>query len=82
MADKKLDNKKYVFTLLTAFVKKNGGEIRLSAEELAEVSSKDVVSLLYDTKSGEIVLRTQDYSNLDDLAALLSPRKKDKDYEN
>ena len=79
---KNLSDKKYIFTLLTALVKKSGGELRLSADELAEVTSKDVVSLLYDTKTSEIVLRTQDYTSLGDLASLLSPKKKDKDYEN
>ena len=82
MSAKKLSDKKYIFTLLTAFVKKNGGELRLSADDLAAVSSNDIVSLLYDTKSNEIVLRTQDDGSLDDLAALLSPRKKDEGYEN
>ena len=56
----KLNDNKYVFTLLTALVKRAGGEVRLSEVEVMAVTTQDVVSLLYDKETKEIVLRAAD----------------------
>lgn len=56
--EKNLSNYDYVFALLIALVKREGGEIRLSQKEIEAANNKDVVSLLYDSGSNEILLRT------------------------
>jgi len=56
----KLGDNKYVFTLLTALIKRSGGEIRLHEDVLISVTKEDVVTLLYDKKTNEIVLRVSD----------------------
>jgi len=65
--DQKLDNKEYVFTLLTAIIKKHGGEIRLTEDVIRQVYNSDVISLLWDEQSKEVVLRstttTPDYTS-------------------
>ena len=66
-----LKNKEYAFTLLTALVKRAGGEVRLSESELATVTKKDVVALYWDQKTDEIVLKVN--------SVLLTP---DGGYEN
>ena len=44
----KLSDNKYVFTLLTALIKREGGELRLAEGDLLSVTKEDVVTLLYD----------------------------------
>ena len=56
----KLSDSKYVFTLLTAVVKKAGGEIRIPDDVLTSVTVHDVVTLLYDKNTNEVVLRVAD----------------------
>jgi hypothetical protein len=53
----KLSDKEYIFTLLTALVKRAGGELRITEKEMGTVVRSDVVSLLWDDKNKEIVIR-------------------------
>jgi hypothetical protein len=46
-----------LMTILTALVKKSGGEVRITDGELMSVTEYDVVSLYYDKKLGEMVLK-------------------------
>ena len=55
-----LKSKEYVFTLLTALVKKSGGEVRISEEDLCKVTKQDLVTLLWDNTTNEVVLQTVD----------------------
>ena len=43
MGYKRLDDSQWLFTVLTALVKKNGGELKITEETVLEVSKKDVV---------------------------------------
>lgn len=53
-----LNDKQYIFTLLTALVKRSKGqEIRITEEELIEVTKLDAVALMWDPETSEIVLR-------------------------
>lgn len=61
MSEKNLKNKDYVFTLLTAVVKKEGGEVRLTEEEMCRVTKQDVVKLLWDQKKNEVVIQVADF---------------------
>ena len=57
---KSLQSSEYVLTLLTACIKKNDGEIKLTEEELAIVAKTDLVGMFYDTKTEELILRIVD----------------------
>ena len=57
---KTLTNNDYVLTLLTAHVKKNGGEITLTEEEMIAVEKTDLIGMFYDTKKEELILRIVD----------------------
>ena len=53
-----LSDKQYIFTLLTALVKRDPNqEIRISEEELAQVTKRDAVALMWDPNTSEIVLK-------------------------
>lgn len=53
-----LKDDQFMLTLLTALVKREGGEIRISEETMIEVTTTDIVTLGWDTKTSEIVLKT------------------------
>tara|TARA_R100001129_G_C5296779_1_gene241326 strand:- start:70 stop:279 length:210 start_codon:yes stop_codon:yes gene_type:complete len=51
-----LNNKEVLIFLIGALVKKNGGTLRISKEEVLDVKSKDILTLAYDKQKEEIVL--------------------------
>ena len=51
-----LSDPKYLTTLVTALVKKFGGEIRISQAEMVDVRLSDLVSMYYDVGTNEIIL--------------------------
>lgn len=55
--EQNLDNKEYIFVLLTSLIKREGGELRISEEQILNVYNSDVVTLLWDGNSREIVLQ-------------------------
>jgi hypothetical protein len=61
MTEKNLKNKDYIFTLLTALIKKAGGEIRISESEMHAVTKTDVVTMLWDQSSQSVVLQTSGF---------------------
>ena len=58
MSSKK-NSKDYAFTLLTALVKRAGGEVRISEDELISVTKKDAVMLYWDKATNEFVLKVE-----------------------
>ena len=53
-----LDDKEMLFTLLTEFVKKNGGKIKISEDEMDSVTTQDMMMMYYDQNNKEIILST------------------------
>ena len=51
-----LNNKDMLFTLLTALVKKSGGEIRIAESEMDSVTKSDMMMMYYDKSAKEIIL--------------------------
>jgi len=51
-----LNNEQMLFTILTALVKKSGGEIRITENEMDSVTTKDMVMMYYDKNNKEIIL--------------------------
>jgi hypothetical protein len=52
-----LNDKEYIFALLTSLIRREGGELRITEQQILNVLSTDVVTLLWDEKSREIVLQ-------------------------
>tara|TARA_R100001082_G_C4317154_1_gene139440 strand:+ start:154 stop:408 length:255 start_codon:yes stop_codon:yes gene_type:complete len=83
MPQKKLDDKEYIFAMLATLVKREGGEIRLSEDEIAAVSKEDIIALMYDTRTGEIVLRLKEHkATITDLLSSAIAKSKGDKYEN
>ena len=51
-----LNNRDMLFTLLTALVKKNDGEIRISEDEMDAVTKKDMMMMYYNKETEEVIL--------------------------
>ena len=51
-----LSDPKYLFTLLTALVKKEGGRIEITEEDMVKVTREDMVTLSYDREERKIIL--------------------------
>ena len=51
-----LTDESMLFTLLTAIVKKSGGEIRISEDEMDSVTKKDMMMMYYDKSNKEVIL--------------------------
>ena len=55
-----LNNKEVLIFLIGALVKKNGGTLRISKDEVLDVKSKDILTLAYYKQKEEIVLMSVD----------------------
>tara|TARA_B100002019_G_C20972755_1_gene451940 strand:- start:344 stop:586 length:243 start_codon:yes stop_codon:yes gene_type:complete len=54
---KYLQDPDYLFSILTAIVKKNNGKITISEKELKDVSKGDLIGMYYEPKTGNFVLK-------------------------
>ena len=54
-----LRNRDHLFTFLIAIAKRNGGEIRLTEDEIIKVQKSDLMSLTYDIENKELVFIVQ-----------------------
>ena len=52
-----LGDARYLLVLLTAIVKKEGGELILSQDELTAVVANDLITMMADVKTKNIILR-------------------------
>ena len=58
--NKYLNDSEYLFSILTALVKRNDGKIKITEEELKEVSRGDLIGLYFEPSTNAIVLKTID----------------------
>jgi hypothetical protein len=54
---KYLQDPEYLFSLLTILVKKNGGQITLTEEEIKSVSKGDLIGMYFEPKTGNLILK-------------------------
>lgn len=57
MANKYMTDPDYLFAVLTAMVKKFGGSISLSKDELAAAQKGDLIGMYYEPKTDSIVFK-------------------------
>jgi len=58
--NKYLNDSEYLFSIITALVKRNNGKIKITEEELKGVSKGDLVGLYFEPSTNAIVLKTID----------------------
>ena len=54
---KYLQDPDYLFSLLTVLVKKNGGEVVLTEQEMKDVSNGDLIGMYFEPKTGNLILK-------------------------
>ena len=55
-----LQDPDYLFSILTVIVKKSGGKITLTEEEMKSVSKGDFIGMYYEPKTGSLILKEVD----------------------
>ena len=64
MANKYMTDPDYLFAVLTAMVKKFGGSITLSKEELSAAQKGDLIGMYYEPKTESIIFKEVDTKDL------------------
>jgi hypothetical protein len=78
---KYLQDPDYLFSLLTILVKKNGGQITLTEEEIANVSKGDLIGMYFEPKTGSVILKEVDPQDMLRAKTLIGD-KTDETYDN
>ena len=55
-----LQDPEYLFNILTVLVKKYGGTITLTEQEMKDISTGDLVGMYYEPKTGNLILKEVD----------------------
>ena len=57
---KYLQDPDYLFSILTIIVKKSGGKITLTEEEMKSVTKGDLIGMYFEPKTGNLILKEVD----------------------
>jgi len=76
-----LNDPEYLFSLLTVLVKKYGGKITVTEEEMKSVTKGDLIGMYFEPKTGTIILKEVEPKDMLQ-ATSMARTKKEKDYEN
>ena len=76
-----LSDPEYLFSILTAIVKKSGGKITLTAEELQSISKGDLIGMYFEPATGNLILKEVDPEDMMKATSIVR-EKKDEVYEN
>ncbi len=75
-----MNDPEYLFAVLTAIVKKHGGHLSLSKEELELAQKGDLIGMYYEPKTDSIIFKEVDKSDL--LQAAGMARESETSYDN
>ena len=78
---KYLQDPEYLFSILTMLVKKNGGKITITEEEMKTVSKGDLIGMYYEPKTKNLILKEVDAEDLLKATNMIND-KVDKTYDN
>ena len=78
---KYLQDPEYLFSILTILVKKNGGKIILTDEEIKNVSKGDLIGMYFEPKTGNLILKEVDPQDLVRAQTIIND-KVDETYDN
>jgi hypothetical protein len=78
---KYLQDPDYLFSILTMLVKKNGGKITITEEEMKSVSTGDLIGMYYEPDTGNIILKEVNSEDMVRARGMVND-KIDKTYDN
>tara|TARA_B100001094_G_scaffold316556_1_gene357907 strand:- start:1555 stop:1797 length:243 start_codon:yes stop_codon:yes gene_type:complete len=70
MSNKYMNDPEYLFAVLTTIVKKAGGSLTLTKEELTLAQKGDLIGMYYEPKTDSIIFKEVDKSDLLQAAAM------------
>jgi len=76
-----LNDPEYLFSILTALVKKNGGKIELTEEEMKSVSKGDLIGMYFEPKTGMLILKQVEPKDMMQATTIIR-EKDDEVYDN
>ena len=76
-----LKDPEYLFNLLAALVKKSGGKIRITEEELNGVSKGDFIGMYFEPKTNAIILKEVEPKDMIQATSMIQ-EKEEEVYEN
>jgi len=79
---KYLQDPEYLFSILTAIVKKSGGKIVITEKELESVTKGDFLGMYYEPKTGNLILKEVEPEDMLQASSYMRDHKKDGAYEN
>jgi S-adenosylhomocysteine hydrolase len=80
---KYLQDPEYLFSLLTMIVKKSGGKITLTEEDMKNVSKGDLIGMYYEPETGSLILKEVDAKDMLQATSMVREKKKtEKVYDN
>ena len=78
---KYLQDPEYLFGILTMLVKKNGGKIVITEEEMKDLNTGDLIGMYFEPKTGSIILKEVDPEDMLRARGMVND-KIDETYEN
>jgi ABC-type lipopolysaccharide export system ATPase subunit len=83
MSNKYLNDPEYLFSIVTMLVKKNGGKITITEEEMKNVSKGDLIGMYYEPKTGNLILKEVEAEDMLQATSIVREKEKDeKVYDN
>ena len=79
---KYLKDADYLFNVIAALVKKNGGELIITKEELSNISKGDLIGMYYEPKTGNTIFKKVDKKDTLQTSELLRRGQDTTQYEN
>ena len=76
-----LNDPEYLFNLLTVLVKKYGGKITVTEEEMKKVTTGDLIGMYFEPKTGNLILKEVDPKDMMQATSIVR-EKKEGAYEN
>lgn len=79
---KYLKDADYLFNIIAALVKKNGGELVLTKEEISSVTRGDLIGMYYEPKTGNTIFKNVDKKDTLQTSEILRRNQDTEQYEN
>ena len=78
---KYLQDPEYLFSIVTMLVKKNGGKITITEEEMKNINTGDLIGMYYEPKTGNLILKEVDAEDMLKANSIIND-KIDETYDN
>lgn len=80
---KYLQDPEYLFSILTMIVKKSGGKITITKEDMEGVSKGDLIGMYYEPETENLILKEVDAKDMLQATSIVREKKKtEKVYDN